>query len=153
MWYSNLGKTFISRHLSHRFTSASNRAAQKSFRLCHSHFRTSVSTSSSSAKHLPPSCEPLYDTTLLTVNMKHFFMNILRTKPFCPQKIKSATERCTSVLRSWSTVAIFTTEISLWTQYARLLPILLWKTGLCCYLVIRHRKFITAVLLPFADST
>jgi hypothetical protein len=39
-------------HLSHRFTSASEPAAWKYFDWCLSHFRTSVSTSSS-AKHLP----------------------------------------------------------------------------------------------------
>jgi hypothetical protein len=43
-------------HLSHRFTSASRPAAQKSFDCCLSHFRTPVSTSSSSAKHLPSRC-------------------------------------------------------------------------------------------------
>jgi hypothetical protein len=41
-------------HLSHCFTSESKPAAQKSFACCFSHFCTSVSTSSSSAKHLPP---------------------------------------------------------------------------------------------------
>jgi hypothetical protein len=62
MQYSNLEKTFISRHILHRFTSASKPAAYKSFECCLSHFRTSVWTSSSSAKRLPLSCEPLYAT-------------------------------------------------------------------------------------------
>jgi hypothetical protein len=48
--------------LSHCFASASKPAAQKSFDCCLSHFCTSISTSSSSAKRLPPSCELLYVT-------------------------------------------------------------------------------------------
>jgi hypothetical protein len=68
MWYFNLEKTFISRqilhqhYLSHHFTSASKPAALKSFDCYLSHFRTSVATSSSVAKSLPTSCEPLYAT-------------------------------------------------------------------------------------------
>jgi hypothetical protein len=70
MWYSILEQniyfsiyhppTLI--YLSIRFTSASKPATQKSFDRCPSHFRTSVSTSSSSANCLPPSYEPLYAT-------------------------------------------------------------------------------------------
>jgi hypothetical protein len=44
------------KHLPHCFTSASKPAAWKYFDCCLSHFRTSVSTSSSSAKRLAPSC-------------------------------------------------------------------------------------------------
>jgi hypothetical protein len=66
MWHSNLGKKnfYFSTnsplaliHLSHRFTTAS-----KSFDFCLSHFRTSVSNSSSPAKCLPSTCEQLYAT-------------------------------------------------------------------------------------------
>jgi hypothetical protein len=42
-------------HLSNHFTSASKPAVQKSFDCCLSHLHTSVLTSSSSAKHWPPS--------------------------------------------------------------------------------------------------
>jgi hypothetical protein len=41
-------------HLSHRFTRASKPAPQKPLDCCLSHFRTSVSTSSPSARCLPP---------------------------------------------------------------------------------------------------
>jgi hypothetical protein len=51
--------------------------------------------------------------TLPTVNRKHFFMNILCIAPVCPQK--SATKFCFSVVYSSNTVAILTTETSLWT--------------------------------------
>jgi hypothetical protein len=43
-------------HLPHRFTIASKHAAQKSLAVGLSHFRNSVATSSSSAKHLTPMC-------------------------------------------------------------------------------------------------
>jgi hypothetical protein len=84
----------------------------RSFDCCLSHFRTSVSTSSSSAKRLPPSCEPLYATDTSHRKQETFLMNILCIKSFCPQK--SITERFSSVVHS-STVANLTTETSLWT--------------------------------------
>jgi hypothetical protein len=52
--------------------------------------------------------------TLLTVNRKHFFMNILFIESLCPQK-KRTTERCSSTVHSSSMVAILTTETSPWT--------------------------------------
>jgi hypothetical protein len=55
--------------LSHRFTSVSKPAALKSFDCCLNHFLTFVSTSSSSTKRLPSSCEPLYPTN--TSRYKH----------------------------------------------------------------------------------
>jgi hypothetical protein len=55
------------------------------FDCCLSHFRTSDSMSSSLAERLPPSCE-LLSATLLTANRNHFYMNILCTESFCPQK-------------------------------------------------------------------
>jgi hypothetical protein len=73
-------------HLSHRLTNALKAAAWKSFDRCSSHFRASVSTSSSSAKRLHPVVNRFTRRILSTVNRKHFFMNILRTKSFCPQK-------------------------------------------------------------------
>jgi hypothetical protein len=51
--------------------------------------------------------------TLPTVNREHFFMNIICMESFCPQK--STTECCSSVAHSSSTIAILTTETSLWT--------------------------------------
>jgi hypothetical protein len=71
--------------LSHRFSSASKPAAQ-SFDCCLSHFRTSVSTSSSSAKRLPPRCEPLYATNTSHRKQEHFFMNILCIESFVHKK-------------------------------------------------------------------
>jgi hypothetical protein len=87
--------------------------------------------------------------TIPTINMKHFFMNILCIESFCPQK--RITERCSSVLHSSSTVANLTTKTSLWTCFARLLPRLSWSWAVLLP-SDTHRKPITpitAVLLPF----
>jgi hypothetical protein len=62
MWYSNLEKTFISRHILHQHWYACpialpvhrNPQHRSLLAVSLSHFRTSVSTSSSLAKRLPP---------------------------------------------------------------------------------------------------
>jgi hypothetical protein len=62
------------------------------FDCCLSHFYISVSTSSSSAKPLPPSCEPLYVTN--TSHCKHrkkFFINLLCIESVCTQKTHNRT--------------------------------------------------------------
>jgi uncharacterized membrane protein len=56
------------------FTNASKPSAYESSDCCH--FRTSVSTSSSSAKPLPPSYEPLY-ATVTNINRKHLLYSVL----------------------------------------------------------------------------
>jgi hypothetical protein len=52
--------------------------------------------------------------TFSIVNRKYIFMNILCIESFCQQK-KPTTERCSSVVYFSNTVAILTTETSLWT--------------------------------------
>jgi hypothetical protein len=71
-------------HLSHRFTSASQPTAQKPSDCCLRHLRISVSTSSSSAKRFPPKWNRFTRQTLPTINMKHFFMNIICIESICP---------------------------------------------------------------------
>jgi hypothetical protein len=88
--YEYFIKTFISRHILHQhwytFTIAlpvrRNPQHRNLFDCCLSHFRTSVSTSSSSAKRLPVSCEPLYAT-----NTSHRKQEIFHTGCFCPRII------------------------------------------------------------------
>jgi hypothetical protein len=99
MWYQNLKKkTLISRQTLYQLwytcpitLPVSKPEAQKSW-LFISHFRIYVSTSSSSAKCLPPRWQfhdPVVNyfmwQTLPTINRKHFFMNILCIESFCPQ--------------------------------------------------------------------
>jgi hypothetical protein len=78
---------------------------------CLGHFRTSVSTCTSSAKRLPSKWKVLDSVvnrytrqTLPTINTKYFFLNILCLDSF---STKNTTERTSS------TVAILTTETSL----------------------------------------
>jgi hypothetical protein len=74
-------------------------------------------TSSSSAKRLPPRLNRFMRQTLPTVNRKYFFMNIICLESFCPQKkTHNRTLLFSSV--SSSTVAILTTETSLWNLFA-----------------------------------
>jgi hypothetical protein len=53
--------------------------------------------------------------TLFTVNRNHFLTNILCIESFCPQEKKRTTDRCYRVVHTSNTVAILTTETSLWT--------------------------------------
>jgi hypothetical protein len=76
------------------------------------HFCTSVSTSSS-AKRLPPICEPFYATNTSHRKQETFLYEYLWIESFCPQKRR--TEHCSSVVHSSCTVAVLTTETSLWT--------------------------------------
>jgi hypothetical protein len=88
--------------------------------------------------HQPNVCHPVLNRftrqTLPTVNRKHFFMNVLWLESFCP-KIRT-TERCSSVVQSSSTVAILTTELSLWTCACASVTLGCHEAGLCCYLMI-----------------
>jgi hypothetical protein len=106
-------------HLSHCITSASKPVAYIFFFFycCLSHFCTFISMSSSSAKRLPRFLIHLWTA----FREKHFppytgnlfFMHILRTESFCPQK---RTTECSSwVVHSSNKVTILTTETSLWT--------------------------------------
>jgi hypothetical protein len=65
-----------------------------------SHFRTSVSTSSSLAKRLPPRLNRFTEQKFSTINMKHLFMNILCIESFCPQKKHNRTLLfCSTILK------------------------------------------------------
>jgi hypothetical protein len=63
--------------------------------------------------------------------------------PFA-HKTKRTTERCSSVIRSWSTVAIFTTETSLSTRACYLDC---HESGLCCYLVVHTENLLRPLQL------
>jgi hypothetical protein len=99
-------------HLSHRFISASKPATQKSFGCCLSHFCTSFSNSSSSAKHLPPSYEPLYVTNI-SHHTQEIFLSVYPLHWVLLPTKKLTTECCSSVVHPSSMVAILTSETSL----------------------------------------
>jgi hypothetical protein len=145
MWYSNPGKTlflditYINIHtLVSSLYQCVETCSQEVFRLCLSHFRTSVLTSSSSAKLLPCFSTQLWNA----LRNKHFLpwsWNIslwisFALSPFAHRK--RTTERCSSVVQTSSTVAVLTTETNLWTCMF-VCYIHCHKAGLCCYLV-RH---------------
>jgi hypothetical protein len=158
MWYSNLEKTFISWHILHKhwytcpiaLQVRRNAQHKKSFDCCLIHFRASVSTSSSSAKRFPPSCESLYPTN--TSHRKHesFLYEYSLHWFLLPTKKKRTTKHCSSVVHPSRTVAILTTETSLWTcacASARL-----WWSWTVLLPSETHRNPITSitfVLLPF----
>jgi hypothetical protein len=146
MWYSNLEKNiYISTyppptliHLSHRFTSASKPAAQKSFDCCLSHFRTWSAIicdfRTSWGEILDPAVNRFKRQTLSTVNRKHFFMNILCIEYFHPHKTHNRTLLFRSILSQARS------PFWLWkpaSVYAHALCYLdCHEAVLCCYLVL-----------------
>jgi hypothetical protein len=122
-------------HLSHRFTSASKSAPQKSFDCCLSHFRTFVLTSSSSAKHLPPSWNRVTRQSLRNTNRKHFFMNILCIEFLC---LQNKTNNRTPLFDS--TLFKHGRHFGYWKQLLNMHICVCYldchEVGLCCYLVI-----------------
>jgi hypothetical protein len=107
---------------------------------CLSHFRTSVSTSASSAKRLAPRLNRFTRQTLPTVNRKHVCMNILCTEFFCPQK--RTTERCS--FGSWP--LNHGRHFYYWNQPPNMRMCVCYldyhEAGLCCYVVIHIKNLI-----------
>jgi hypothetical protein len=140
--------TFI--HMSHHFTSALKPTAQKSFDCCLSHFCTYVSTSSSSAKHLPPSCQPFY-VTHTSHHKQETFLNEYPLHSVLLSTEKHITECCSLVVHPQAQWPFWLLKPASKHAHAHLLPRLLWSW------TVRlpsdtHRKpimSITAVLLPF----
>jgi hypothetical protein len=121
------------------------------FWLCLNHFRTSVSAFSSSAKHLPLSCEPLYATNTSHRKQETFLTNILCIYSFCPHK-KSVQQN--AALRQYNTQALspfWLLKPASEHVYACLIPRLTW-TWTVLLPSDTHRKPVTstmAILLPF----
>jgi hypothetical protein len=130
---TNPTPTFI--HLSHRFTSASKPAAQKSLDCCLSHFRTSVSTSSS-AKRLPPTCESLYATKTYNSKQETFLYEYPLYWVLSPSPPKTHNIR----LLFGSTFLKHDRHFDYWKQPMNLRMRVCYlgchETGLCYYLVI-----------------
>jgi hypothetical protein len=155
MWYSNLKNTFLSRrilhqhliHLSHRSTSASQPAAQKSYWLLSQplpHLRFNFFF------HLRNVCHAVVNRftrqTLPTVNRKHFFMNVLSIESLCPQKRKRTAERCSLVVHISSTVAIWLLKPA--SEHVMRVCYLDYNVaGLCCCPVIHIENLLRALQL------
>jgi hypothetical protein len=144
MWYSNLGKTFISGHILHQhwFTCpialpVRRNPQHKSLLTFLSLFSTSVSTSSSWAKlcHVSrPSCELLYATNTSHRKQKAFIYEYPLHRVFCPQKTHNRT------LLFGSTLLKHGRHSDYWNQPLNMPMSVCYvdcvKAGLCCYLVI-----------------
>jgi hypothetical protein len=108
--------------------------SKKSFNCCLSHFPISISTSSSSAKPLPPRWNRFTRHTLLTINRKHLFMNILCIESFCTQRKHNRTSFFGSTLLKHNH------HFDYWNQAlntsVRVCYLDCHEAGLCCYLVI-----------------
>jgi hypothetical protein len=81
-------------------------------------------------------------------------MSIFCIESFCPQKTQD--KRCSSIIYPSSTVAIFTTDTSLWTCAFASANWTVVKAGLSCYLVIHignHYRCFTSIFDMYTDSS
>jgi hypothetical protein len=136
-------------HLSHRFTSTSKPAAQKSFHCYLSHFRTCSGIIYDFRTSLR---EILYSVvnrftrqTLPTVNRKHFFMNILCIESFCSQNTHNWT------LLFGSTLLKHDRRFDYWNQPLNIRIHVCYldchEAGLCSYLVIHTENLLRPLQL------
>jgi hypothetical protein len=145
MWYSNLERTFISRHILHQhwytcpislpvLCNPQHRNLLSAF----SNFRTGsdiICDFRKSIRELPcPVVNRFTRQTLSTLNKKHFFMNILCIESLCPQKTHNRT------LLFGSSLLNDGRHFDYWNQplnlRIRVCCLDCHEAGLCCYVVI-----------------
>jgi hypothetical protein len=133
--------------MSHRFTSASKPAAQKSFVCCLSHFRTSVSTSSLSPQCLPPSCEPLYATNTSHRKEERFLYEYPLQWVLLPTKNENRTLLFRSIHLKHGQ------DFNYWNQplnmRMRVCYLHCHEAGMCCYLVIHIENLLQPIYFHF----
>jgi hypothetical protein len=78
--------------------------------------------------------------TLPTINRKHFFMNILCTESFCPQKMHNGTLLLSSILLKNG----FHFD---YDMCKRVCYLYCNEAGLCCYLVIHTENLLCQLQL------
>jgi hypothetical protein len=86
----------------------------------------------------------LMPQTLPTVSRKHFFMNILCTESFCPQKKNSTTECCSSMVHPQAWLPFWLLKPASEHVHVRLLPRLSWTWTVLLPNDI-HRKPVTSI--------
>jgi hypothetical protein len=153
--YSNLERTFISRHIlyQHWYTCpiallVRRNPQHRSLLTVLSHFRNLsriiCDFRMSLREFLDPSVNRFTRQTLPNANRKHFFMNILCTKSFCPQK---KTDNRT--LFSGTTLLKHGRHFDYWNKppnmRMRVCYLDCHEAGLCCYPFILIENYITAV--------
>jgi hypothetical protein len=128
------------------------------FYCCLSHFRTSVSTSSSLAKCLPPSCESLYATITSHRKQKIFIFEYPLHWVLLPKKKKTHKR----TLLFGSILFKHSRHFDYWNQplnmRIRVRYLDCHEAGLCCYLVMHtenpylHYSCFTSICDLFTDS-
>jgi hypothetical protein len=108
------------------------------FYYCLNHFRTSISTSSSLREFLDPVVNRFMRQTLSTINRRLFIINMFCIESFCPQKSHNR------MLLFSSTILKHGRHFDYWNQPLNMRMYVCYldchEAGLCCYLVITHRK-------------
>jgi hypothetical protein len=145
--YSSTYPPPLSIHLSHLFSNSSKPAAQKSFDCCLSHFRTSVSTSSSSAKRLPPRLNCFTRQKLPTVNRKYLLINTLCSASFYQRKTHNLTLFFGSKLLKHCRHVDY--RFQPLTMSMRVCYLDCYEAGLCCYLVMHIENLLRPLQLFF----
>jgi hypothetical protein len=152
MRYSNLEKTFISRHILHQHwytcpiaLPVRRNPQHRSLLTCLSHFRTLVSTSSSSAELWPPTCEQLYVTDTFDRKQETFLYE------FPLHWVLLPTKRHNRTLLFGTTVHKHGRHFDYWNQplnmRTRVCYLHCHEAGLCCYLVIHIENLLRPLLL------
>jgi hypothetical protein len=121
------------------------------FDSCLSHFRTSVSTSSATAKPLPPSCEPLYATNTAHREQQTFLYEYSLNRVLLPTK--NTKEHCSSVVHPQVRSPFWLLKPASEHVHARLLHRLSWSWTvlLPSDTNIKPITSIRAVLHPFVS--
>jgi hypothetical protein len=162
MWYSNLEKTFISRHNHHQHWYTCPIALPMHWNLQHRSLLAVFSATSAPLfqplRHqwiiYHPVVNHLTWQTLLTINRKHFFMNILSIEFFCSQK--RTIECCYSVVHTQAQSHFAYCNQPL-NMHMHVCYIDCHGAGLCCYLVIHignlfiHYSCFTSICDLFTD--
>jgi hypothetical protein len=154
MWYSNLEKKFISRHILHRHRYTCLIALPVRRNTQHRNLLTVVLAISAHPfqplRHQRNVCHPVVNhftrQRLPTVNRKYFFMIILCIESFCPQKTHNRT------LLFGRTLPKLGRYSDYWNQPLNMRMSVCYldhhEAGLCCYLVI-HRENLLRLLQLF----
>jgi hypothetical protein len=152
--------TFISQHILHQHWYTCPIALPMRRNPQHRSSLTVVSATSTPPfqplRHQRNLCHPVVNRftrqTLPTVNMKRFFINILCVESVCPQKKKSITERCSSVV----TLLKHGRHFDYWNQSLnmsiRVCYLDCHEAGLCCYVVIHIENLLHPLQLLYFHS-
>jgi hypothetical protein len=158
MWYSNLERTFVSRHILHRYRYTCPPPLQfVETRSIEVFWLLSQVLPHLAGRHLRlsnvlerisrPTCEPLYAANMSQYKQEiaYFLMNVLCIESFRPQG--NTTERCSSVVYSSSTFAHFDYWNQPMNMRMRVCSLDCHEIGLCYFLVIHIENLLCPLQL------